>query len=133
MELDPDAADTLVLSMHKEAMRDLVHYPYEAAALIRLALGRAEALAPHGLVINNLGLGLLLSPLGYLTADELHESVDRLAARGFVHHVDAKRVSIDPIAICVINRQDLPAQFRLDWNAAKASFPNPTQPEHLSC
>ncbi|WP_159395516.1 hypothetical protein [Streptomyces sp. 3211] len=43
MELQPGRSDTLVAAWHKDDLLDLAPYPYEAPALLRLALLQAEA------------------------------------------------------------------------------------------
>ncbi|ALV39318.1 hypothetical protein AS200_45380 (plasmid) [Streptomyces sp. CdTB01] len=128
MELDPTDADTLVVSWHTDALEALAAYPYEAAALLWLALKQAEVLRPDGPKISNLGLALILVPLDFLTVGEVLESVERLTARGFLERAGEDSVWIDPVAIHLIDRRDLPARFRMDWNAAKASAPVPGPP-----
>lgn len=126
MELDSTDAGTLVVSWHKDALEDLAAYPYEAAALLRLALKQAEVLRPDGPKMNNFGLALILMPLDFLTVDEVLEAVERLTARGFLERAgEDESVCIDPAAIRVVERRDLPARFLMDWNAAKASAPIP--------
>lgn len=128
MELDSTDADTLVVSWHKGALEDLAAYPYEAAALQWLALKQAKVLRPDGPKMNNFGPALILMPLGFLTDGEICEAVERLTARGFLERVGEDGVSIDPVAIRVIDRRELPARFLMDWNAAKASAPIPGPP-----
>ena len=128
MELDSADADTLVVSWHKHALEDLAAYPYEAAILLWLALKKAGVLQPDGPKISNFGLGLILMPLDFLAAHEVVEAIERLTARGFLERADEDSVYIDPAAIRVIARRDLPARFRLDWNAAKADAPVPGPP-----
>ncbi|MFJ9588785.1 hypothetical protein [Streptomyces acidicola] len=125
MELDSTDADTLVVAWHKDALETLVAYPYEAAALLWLALKQADVQRPGGPKMNNIGLALILMPLDFLTDGEVRETVERLTARGFLERADKDSVYIDPIAIRVIDRRELPAQFLMDWNAAKASAPIP--------
>jgi hypothetical protein len=128
MELQPGMADTLVVSWHKDVMLDLAPYPYEAAALLRLALLQAEAGT-----FDNFAVALCLMPLEFITPDEACEAVDRLIARGFVERVDDTCVSVNALALDIIERAVLPAQFRMEWNAAKASWPGPTPSmEHLT-
>ncbi|MGW4951551.1 hypothetical protein [Streptomyces parvulus] len=128
MELDSTDADTLVVSWHKDCLSALTRYPYEAAALLWLALKQAEVLRDGGPKMNNLGLALILMPIDFLTGDEVLEAVARLAARGFLERADENSVYIDPVAIRVINRRALPARFLMDWNAAKANAPIPSLP-----
>ncbi|MGK5628140.1 hypothetical protein [Streptomyces sp. URMC 123] len=120
MELHPGLVDTLVVSWHKDVVRDLTNYPYEAAALLRLALLRAQART-----LDNMALRLFLMPLEFLAPEEVCEAVDRLIARGFVERVDDTYVSVNTLALDIIERAELPAQFRMKWNAAKASCPGP--------
>ncbi|MFF0549632.1 hypothetical protein ACFYUL_11775 [Streptomyces sp. NPDC004311] len=108
---------------HKDVATDLAPYPYEAAALLRLALLQAEART-----IDNFAVALCLMPLEFITRDEEVEAVDRLIARGFVERVDPAHVSVNALALDIIERAVLPAQFRLEWNAAKARWPGPTPP-----
>ncbi len=123
IELHPEAADTLVASWHPDVMNNLAPYPYEAAALLRLALTQAEART-----LNNFTLALFLMPLDFLTTDEALEAVDRLIARGFVEQVGATHVSVNALALDTIERADLAPQVRMERNAAKASWPGPTPP-----
>ncbi|MFV0131574.1 hypothetical protein ACLGI4_28375 [Streptomyces sp. HMX112] len=123
MELQPGLADTLVASWHKDVMVDLAPYPYEVVALLRLALLQAEART-----CDNFALALCLLPLELITTDEACEAVDRLIARGFVERVDNIYVSVNALALAIIERAVLPAQARMEWNAAKASWPGPTPP-----
>ncbi|MEU2718313.1 hypothetical protein [Streptomyces sp. NPDC007205] len=125
MELDSTDADTLVVSRHKGILEALAAYPYEAAALLWLALMQAEVLRPHGPKMNNFGLALILMPLDFLAVGEVGEAVERLIARGFLERADEDSVYIDPVAIRVIDRRELTARFLMDWNAAKASAPTP--------
>ncbi|MFF7644010.1 hypothetical protein [Streptomyces canus] len=127
MELDSTDADTLVVSWHKDALEALAAYPYEAAALLWLALKQAEVFRPGGPKTNNFGLALILMPIYFLTAGEVGEAVERLIARGFLECADEDSVYIDPVAIRVIGRRELSARFRMDWNAEKASAPVPGQ------
>ncbi|MGA4846582.1 hypothetical protein ACOBQB_10040 [Streptomyces sp. G5(2025)] len=122
-ELQPGLADTLVASWHKEVLLDLAPYPYEAAALLELALRQAEASTFH-----NFTVAMCLMPLELITTDEACEAVDRLIARGFVERVDDAYVSVNALALDIIERATLPAQFRMEWNAAKASWPGLTPP-----
>ncbi|UUY52364.1 hypothetical protein NRK68_34395 (plasmid) [Streptomyces yangpuensis] len=123
MELQPGEADTLVASWHKDVMDELAPYPYEAATLLRLALLQAEART-----FDNFAVALCLMPLEFITRDEAVEAVERLIARGFVERVDPTHVSVNALALDIIERAVLPAQFRLEWNAAKARWPGPTPP-----
>ncbi|WP_331739745.1 hypothetical protein OG590_38950 (plasmid) [Streptomyces goshikiensis] len=123
MQLQPDMADTLVASWHKDVLNDLAPHPYETAALLKLALLQAEART-----FDNFAVALCLMPLEFITADEAAEAVDRLIARGFVERVDDTYVSVNALALDVIESAVLPAQFRMEWNAAKASWPGSTPP-----
>ncbi|MBC2868617.1 hypothetical protein [Streptomyces mexicanus] len=125
MELDSNDADTLVVSWHKDVLEALAAYPYEAATLLWLALKQAEVLRPGGPKMNNFGLALILMPLDFLTVGEVGEAVERLTARGFLARAGEDSVYIDPIAIRVIDRRELSAQFLMEWNAAKAHAPTP--------
>ncbi|MFD8376086.1 hypothetical protein ACFV2Z_35925 [Streptomyces sp. NPDC059688] len=125
MELEPTDADTLVVSWHTEALEALAAYPYEAAVLLWLALKQAEVLRPASPKISNFGLALIFVPLDFLTVGEVLESVERLTVRGFLERADEDSVWINPIAMRVIDRRNLPARFRVDWKAAKASAPVP--------
>ncbi|MEU7646274.1 hypothetical protein [Streptomyces huasconensis] len=42
--------------------------------------------------------------------------------------MDDAYVSVDALALAIIERAALPAQFRMEWNAAKASWPGLTPP-----
>jgi hypothetical protein len=42
--------------------------------------------------------------------------------------VDDTYVSVNALALDIIESAVLPAQFRMEWNAAKASWPGPTPP-----
>ena len=128
MELDSEDADTLVVSWHKHALEAVAAHPYEAATLLWLALKKAGVLQPDGPKISNFALGLILMPLDFLAAHEVAEAVERLTARGFLERANEDSVYIDPAAIRLIARRDLPARFRLDWNAAKAGAPAPGHP-----
>ncbi|WP_217230801.1 hypothetical protein [Streptomyces anulatus] len=127
MELQPDLADTLVVSWHRDALRDLWPYPYETGALLRLALLQAEART-----VDNFALSLCLMSLEYVTPAEECEAVERLIARGFVERVDDTYVSVNTLALNVIERALLPAQFRMEWNAAKADWPGPPSAQQLT-
>ncbi|MEN8655453.1 hypothetical protein ABCR94_33975 [Streptomyces sp. 21So2-11] len=59
--------------------------------------------------------------LDYLAPGEVLETVDRLAARGFVEWVGDRGVRVNSLAACVIERRELPARFLMQWNADKAS------------
>jgi hypothetical protein len=87
MELDPDCADTLGVSLHKDVVRELARSHYEAAVLLWLLLEQVGADRSEKLMIKN--------PRG---------------------------VRINPLAACVIERRELSAQLRMEWNAAKASW-----------
>ncbi|MFG3517595.1 hypothetical protein [Streptomyces bobili] len=91
-------ADTLVVSWHKGVLEQLAAYPYEAAALLWLALQQAEVRRPGGPTMNNFGLALMLTPLGFLSRDEILEAVERLTVRGFLERAGQDSVSIDPVA-----------------------------------
>ncbi|MFD8727725.1 hypothetical protein [Streptomyces sp. NPDC059611] len=127
MELQPDLADTLVVSWHRDALRDLWPYPYETGALLRLALLQAEART-----VDNFALALCLMPLENVTPAEECEAVERLIARGFVERVDDTYVSVNTLALNVIERALLPAQFRMEWNAAKTDWPGPLAVQQLT-
>ncbi|MFD9459231.1 hypothetical protein ACFWBC_40030 [Streptomyces sp. NPDC059985] len=88
-----------------------------------MALLQAEART-----FDNFAVALCLMPLEFITADEAAEAVDRLIARGFVERVDDTYVSVNALALDIIESAVLPAQFRMEWNAAKASWPGPTPP-----
>ncbi|WP_333750116.1 hypothetical protein [Streptomyces sp. IBSBF 2394] len=120
MELQPEMTDTLVVSWHKDVLNDLTPYPYEAAALLRLALLQAEART-----FDNFAVALCLMPLEFITSEEALEAVDRLIA---VERVDTTYVSVNALALDIIERAVLPTQFRMECNAAKASWPGPTPP-----
>lgn len=64
-------------------------------------------------------------PLDLLTVGEVLGSVERLTARGFLERAGEDSVWMDPVADRVIDRRDLSARFRMEWNAAKASAPVP--------
>jgi hypothetical protein len=128
MELDSTDADTLVVSWHKDVLKALAADPYEAAALLWLALKQAGVLRPGGPKMNNFGLALILMPLEFLTAGEVGEAVERLTARGFLERAGKDSVYIDPVAIRVIDRRELPARFLMEWNAEKANAPIPGPP-----
>jgi hypothetical protein len=129
MELDPENADTLVVSLHKDVVRDLARSQYEAAVLLWLVLEQAGTDRAEQLEIKNLGIGFFLMPLDFLSPEEVFEAVDRLAARGYVERVGARGVRLNPLAACVIERSMLPARFRMEWNAAKAGWPGAPLPE----
>lgn len=82
MEWDPGRADTPVLSWHPEVLRDLCGTPDEIAILLALTLAEADMLRPEESSPGNFVLGLMLMPVSYLSAQEIHEAADRLAARG---------------------------------------------------
>ncbi|WP_157876973.1 hypothetical protein [Streptomyces graminilatus] len=133
MELDPDNADTLVVSLHKDVARDVARSQYEAAVLMWLVLEQAGADRAEKLEIKNLGIGLFLMPLDFLSREEVFEAVDRLAARGYVERVGPAGVRLNPLAACVIERRELPARFRMEWNAAKADWEGNPLPEPGPC
>ncbi|MDJ0385217.1 hypothetical protein [Streptomyces sp. G-G2] len=123
MELDPDSADTLVVSWHQDLLRELFASPYEAAALLWLVLKQAELHRPGGPPeIRNFQLEFLLAPAFFLTPSEIMEAVDRLEARGFVERVGAMGVRINPAAIRVVERRDLPARLLMQRNADRATW-----------
>ncbi|MGA5442220.1 hypothetical protein ACPCKW_22245 [Streptomyces griseoincarnatus] len=122
MELDPDSADTLVVSFHKDVVRELARSHYEAAVLLWLVLEQAGAERDEALMIRNFQIAFFLTPLDFLSHGEVLEAVDRLAARGFVERVGSTGVRINPLAACVIERGALPAQVRMEWNAAKVAW-----------
>lgn len=132
MELDPDSADTLVVSLHQDVLPELYTSPYEATALLWLALKQAELHRPGGPPeIRNFQLDFLLAPSLFLTPGEFTEAVDRLEARGFVERVGAKGVWINPVAVRVVERRDLPARLLMQRNADRATWagsPTPTFP-----
>ncbi|MGW8881699.1 hypothetical protein ACWGRV_27115 [Streptomyces sp. NPDC055663] len=95
MELNPGCADTLVVSWHKDVLWELSSSPYEATALLWLALEQEGLRRPgEPPEIRNFQLGFLLAPVFFLTPSEFVEAVDRLDARGFVERVGA-RESLD--------------------------------------
>ncbi|MER6047236.1 hypothetical protein ACFC0M_20210 [Streptomyces sp. NPDC056149] len=128
MELDPDVADTRVVSLHKDVGQELMRHPYEMAALVWLALAQAEVRGSDELTINNMFLALMLAPLGFLKSQEVLEAVDRLTARGFVQQSEPGHFYVDPVAIRVQEGRELPARFLMEWNAAKAKWPAPVSP-----
>lgn len=87
MPLDPDCADTLVVSLHKDVVAELARSQYEAAALLWLVLEQAGQERATVLDVKNFQVVFFLMPLGYLAPGEVLEAVDRLAARGFVERV----------------------------------------------
>ncbi|WP_385625508.1 hypothetical protein PXH67_43195 (plasmid) [Streptomyces sp. P8-A8] len=127
MELDPGCADTLVVSWHKDVLRELFSSPYEATALLWLAL-QQEGLRRPGEPpeIRSFQLGFLLAPVFFLTPGEFVEAVDRLDARGFVERVGARGVWINPVVVRVLERREMPARLLMEWNADKVSWPGPT-------
>ncbi|MCX5166237.1 hypothetical protein OOK39_45205 [Streptomyces sp. NBC_00264] len=127
MELDPGCADTLVVSWHKDVLRELFSSPYEATALLWLAL-QQEGLRRPGEPpeIRSFQLGFLLAPVFFLTPGEFVEAVDRLDARGFVERVGARGVWINPVVVRVLERRKMPARLLMEWNADKVSWPGPT-------
>ncbi|MFI1226148.1 MULTISPECIES: hypothetical protein [unclassified Streptomyces] len=126
MELQPDNTDTLVVSWHKDAMRDLWRYPYETAVLLRLALLQAKART-----VDNYALALCLLPLEHITPEEACEAVDRLIARGFVKRLDDSYLSVNPLALDITERALLSAQFRMEWNSAKVGWPGPPPAQQM--
>ncbi|MCX4784044.1 MULTISPECIES: hypothetical protein [unclassified Streptomyces] len=132
MPLDPDSANTLVVSLHQDVLRELSASPYEATVLLWLALKQAELHRPEEPPeIRNFQLGFLLAPSFFLAPGEFIEAVDRLEARGFVERVGARGVRINPVAVRVVERRDLPARLLMQWNAARATWagsPMPTFP-----
>ncbi|WP_438948296.1 zinc finger domain-containing protein [Streptomyces cellulosae] len=132
MEWDPHTADTPVVSWHHSVLEDLAGYPYEAAALLWLALADAGMLRPDGPKLSNFMLGLILMPIDFLTGQEILEAVDRLAARGFINRTDPddiRALEIDRDAIRIVGRRELDPRFLMQWNAAKASWPGPPPPQ----
>ncbi|MCY0930911.1 hypothetical protein OTB20_32910 [Streptomyces sp. H27-H1] len=129
MELDPDSVDTLVVSWHQDLLPELHTSPYEATALLRLALKQAELHRPGGPPeIRNFQLGFLLAPLNFLTPGEFIEAVDRLEARGFVERVGDRGVWINPVAVRVVERRDLPARLLMKWNADRVDWAGSAAP-----
>ncbi|MFG2833040.1 hypothetical protein ACGFWI_37265 [Streptomyces sp. NPDC048434] len=79
--------------------------------------------------IRNWQLGFLLAPIDFLTRGELLEAVDQLVARGFVKRVGPRGVWINPIAVRVVPRPELPARLLMKGNASRASRGgNPPRP-----
>lgn len=120
MPLDPDCADTLVVSLHKDVIAELARSHYEAAALVWLVLEQAGQERGTVLDVKNLLVAIFLMPLDWLAPGEVLEAVDRLAARGFVERVGDRGVRVNSLAACVIERRALSARFLMEWNAAKA-------------
>lgn len=119
MELDPDASDTSVLSVHQDVMMVLALTPYEAGALFCLVMQQEGLFAGGGKGITNIGVCMILAPLGRLTPRERQEAVERLVARGFVDCPVPGEYVTNPLAIRVHPRRDLPARLLMGWNAAK--------------
>ncbi|MFJ4863472.1 hypothetical protein [Streptomyces sp. NPDC088748] len=67
MELQPGRSDTLVAAWHKDVLLDLAPYPYEAAALLRLALLQAEARTFDNLLVGTRWVVTLPLPRGLTT------------------------------------------------------------------
>ncbi|MDX3077871.1 hypothetical protein [Streptomyces sp. MI02-7b] len=131
MEWNADAADTPIVSWHPEVVRDLCDSPDEIATLLWLTLAEAGMLRPEAPALSNFVLGLMLMPLRYLTNQELHEAVDRLAARGYLRRMDSNdidAVTVDPNVVQIIKRRELDPRLLMQWNAAKASWPGPPVP-----
>jgi hypothetical protein len=131
MEWDPHTADTPVVSWHPSVLEDLSGYPNESAALLWLALAEAGMLRPDGPKLSNFILGLMLMPIDFLTAQEILEAIDRVAARGFIRRTDPDdmcAIEIDHNAIHIIGRRELDPRLLMQWNAAKASWPGPPVP-----
>ncbi|MDX3213967.1 hypothetical protein PV318_00110 [Streptomyces sp. ME02-6991-2B] len=131
MEWDPGTAETPVLSWHPEVLQDLCSTPDEVATLLALTLAEAGMLRPEAPPPGNFVLGLMLVPVSYLSAQEIHENADRLAARGFLRRTgpgDIRSVDIDPNVIRIIGRRQLDPRLLMQWNAAKASWPGPPVP-----
>ncbi|WP_405775620.1 hypothetical protein [Streptomyces sp. NBC_01538] len=128
MPLDPDCADTLVVSLHKDVIAELARSHYEAAALLWLVLEQAGQERATVLDVKNFQVAFFLMPLDYLAPGEVLEAVDRLAARGFVERVGDRGVRVNSLAACVMERRELPARFLIEWNAAKASWEGAPMP-----
>ncbi|MFE8941070.1 hypothetical protein ACFYNX_26785 [Streptomyces sp. NPDC007872] len=119
-EVNPGDRDTLVVSWHPDVLHALVSHQYEMAVLLALALTEHQAPFP-----SNPMLCMLLSPLGFLAEEEVAEASERLTVRGFVERADKRSPVVNREAICLVAWRDLPAAFRLQWNAAKATVPAP--------
>ncbi|WP_159064130.1 hypothetical protein [Streptomyces canus] len=128
MPLDPDCADTLVVSLHKDVVAELARSHYEAAALLWLVLEQAGQERATVLDVKNFQVAFFLMPLDYLAPAEVLEAVDRLAARGFVERAGDRGVRVNSLAACVIERRELPARLLMEWNAAKASWEGAPMP-----
>ncbi|MER7050122.1 hypothetical protein [Streptomyces jumonjinensis] len=129
MPLDADCDDTLVVSLHRDVLRELCGSPYEATALLWLALQQEGLRRPGGPPeIRNFQLGFLLAPVFFLTPGELVEAVDRLDARGFVERVGARGVWINPVAVRILERGDVPARLLMQWNADRAGWAGSVMP-----
>ncbi|MET9079945.1 hypothetical protein ABZX95_49675 [Streptomyces sp. NPDC004232] len=129
MEWDPESADTLVVSWHHAVLQDLSPYPYEAAALLWLALDQAGVLRPDGPKLSNLMLGLTLMPIDFLSGQEILEAVDQLVARGFIDRADAENIYVNHDAVRIVGRRELDPRFLMQWNAAKAEWPGARPPQ----
>ncbi|NMI56030.1 hypothetical protein FNV62_07605 [Streptomyces sp. RLB3-17] len=93
--------------------------------LFYLAMEEHDLFRDGGRGITNIGVCMILSPLGILTPREHQEAIDRLMARGFVHLAAPGEYFTDPLVARVQHRRELPAQFLMQWNAAKAQWPPP--------
>ncbi|MFF2374910.1 hypothetical protein ACFVUW_11060 [Streptomyces xiamenensis] len=123
MELDPDDVETLVVSVHEDVMGALTRFPNEVAALLWVALEQAGQDREVELELRNLLLLILLVPMHLVSGAEVMEAVDRLTARGFLERTGPRGVLLNPEAVRIIERKELPARTRLEWNAAKAACP----------
>ncbi|GGV50654.1 hypothetical protein [Streptomyces spectabilis] len=119
--LNPDHADTLVLSLHKDVIGELVGAPYEVSALLSLTLEQASQERGCLLDIKSPISAIFLAPLMLLSPGEVAEAADRLAARGFVERVGDQGVHVNALTACVIEPRQLSARFLMEWNAAKAT------------
>ncbi|MFG2827367.1 hypothetical protein ACGFWI_07865 [Streptomyces sp. NPDC048434] len=70
--------------------------------------------------MRNWQLEFLLAPIDFLTRGEVLEAVHRLASRGFVKRIGPRGVWINPVAVRVAPRPELPARLLMEWNAARA-------------
>ncbi|MFF1691692.1 hypothetical protein [Streptomyces sp. NPDC058254] len=123
MEVDPEAADTPVVSVHRDVLRELTCYPYEMGVLMRLALLEAGAFDDDGPRLKNLVLAFCTGAVNFLAHEEVVEAAERLVARGFVRLLEDGTVAADQAAVDIIRRPALSASFRMEWNAAKAAWP----------
>jgi len=123
-ELNPESADTLVVSLHQDAWRDLTcsSAHYEAGALLRIVLGQAAAERDTDLVSSSFQVDFCLGAIDLLSPGEVLEEVDRLVARGYVERVGPRGVRVNPLVARVIERSEVPARIRMAWNAAKADW-----------